>query len=83
MDPLCVENVKVAGSWSATRIVANTVDLTECRMETGRDAAENIPDAELRIIPGMGYDLPAALVKTVADAITTAASRATGARQAK
>jgi hypothetical protein len=52
-------------------------------METGRDAAENIPDAELRIIPGMGYDLPAALVKTVADAITTAASRATGARQAK
>jgi pimeloyl-ACP methyl ester carboxylesterase len=41
-----------------------------------RDTAANIPGAELRIIPGMGHDLPIPLVSTIADAITTAASRA-------
>jgi pimeloyl-ACP methyl ester carboxylesterase len=45
-------------------------------VEGGRDTAANIPGAELRIIPGMGHDLPVALVETIADAITAAASRA-------
>jgi pimeloyl-ACP methyl ester carboxylesterase len=41
-----------------------------------QDTAANIPGAELRIIPGMGHDLPIPLVNTIADAITTAASHA-------
>jgi pimeloyl-ACP methyl ester carboxylesterase len=45
-------------------------------VEGGKDTAANIPGAELRIIPGMGHDLPIPLVKTIADAITAAASRA-------
>jgi hypothetical protein len=45
-------------------------------VEAGRDVAANIPGAELRIIPGMGHDIPPELVKSVADAITAAASRA-------
>jgi pimeloyl-ACP methyl ester carboxylesterase len=45
-------------------------------LEAGRDVAANIRGADLRIIPGMGHDLPPALVATVADAITVAASRA-------
>jgi pimeloyl-ACP methyl ester carboxylesterase len=49
-------------------------------VEGGRDTAANIPGAELRIIPGMGHDLPVALVGTIADAITAAASRASPAK---
>jgi pimeloyl-ACP methyl ester carboxylesterase len=45
-------------------------------VEGGKDTAANIPGAELRIIPGMGHDLPIPLVNTIADAITAAASRA-------
>jgi pimeloyl-ACP methyl ester carboxylesterase len=52
-------------------------------VEGGKDTAKNIPGAELRIVPGMGHDLPVALVKTLADAITSAASRATGGNIAK
>ena len=49
-------------------------------VEGGKDTAANIPGAELRIIPGMGHDLPIPLVTTIADAITAAAFRATGAK---
>ncbi len=35
----------------------------------GRDTAENIAGARLLTIPGMGHDLPLALVDTMADAI--------------
>jgi pimeloyl-ACP methyl ester carboxylesterase len=45
-------------------------------LEAARDMKAIIPGAQLRIIPGMGHDLPPALVKTVVDAITSAASRA-------
>ena len=45
-------------------------------LEAGRDTAASIPDAELRVVPGMGHDLPEALIGTLADAITAAASRA-------
>jgi pimeloyl-ACP methyl ester carboxylesterase len=35
----------------------------------GKDTADNIPGARLLTIPGMGHDLPLALVDTLADAI--------------
>ena len=44
-------------------------------VEGGRDTAANIRGAELRIVPGMGHDLPPALIATVADAIEAAAGR--------
>ncbi|MCA6289506.1 alpha/beta hydrolase [Phenylobacterium sp.] len=44
--------------------------------EGGRDTAAKIPGAELRIIEGMGHDLPPALFGLVADAILAAAARA-------
>src|SRR5262249_585704 len=52
-------------------------------VEAGKDVAANIPGAELRIIPGMGHDLPLARIKNGADAITTAVSRATGDKTSK
>jgi pimeloyl-ACP methyl ester carboxylesterase len=49
-------------------------------VEGGQDTAANIPGAELRVVPGMGHDLPLPLVPVVADAIEAAARRvATGA----
>lgn len=42
----------------------------------GRDTHENIPGSELRIIPGMGHDVPTALNATIADAIAAVAARA-------
>jgi pimeloyl-ACP methyl ester carboxylesterase len=47
-------------------------------LEGGKDTAANLPGAELRIIPGMGHDLPIPLIKAIADGITSAAVRATG-----
>ncbi len=52
-------------------------------VEGGKDTAANIPGAELRIIPGMGHDLPIPLVKTIADAVAAAASRAAGAKASR
>lgn len=43
--------------------------------ENGHDTAENIPNAELRIIEGLGHDIPVALINEFADAITSAAER--------
>lgn len=46
-------------------------------MKVGGEAtAAAIPGAELRVIPGMGHDLPFGLYETFVDAIVTAASRA-------
>jgi pimeloyl-ACP methyl ester carboxylesterase len=42
----------------------------------GEATAAAIPGAELRIVPGMGHDLPPGLYDTFVDAIVTAASRA-------
>ena len=52
-------------------------------VEGGKDTAANIPGSELRIIQGMGHDLPIPLVKTIADAIEAAASRADRRKAAK
>ena len=45
-------------------------------VEGGRDTAANIPGAELRIVEGMGHDLPPALYATFAEAIARAVERA-------
>jgi pimeloyl-ACP methyl ester carboxylesterase len=42
----------------------------------GEATAKAVPGAELRIIPGMGHNLPPALYDTVIDAILAAAARA-------
>jgi pimeloyl-ACP methyl ester carboxylesterase len=42
----------------------------------GRQTAEAIPGAELRIVPGMGHDLPPGLYDIFIEAITAAAARA-------
>ena len=47
-------------------------------LEGGREVAASIPGAELRVIPGMGHDIPDALVPVVLEAITSTASRAAG-----
>jgi pimeloyl-ACP methyl ester carboxylesterase len=44
-------------------------------VEGGRDLAATIPSAELRIVSGMGHDLPAALYDDVVSAICRAAER--------
>jgi pimeloyl-ACP methyl ester carboxylesterase len=45
-------------------------------IEGGRDTAANIKGAELRIVPGMGHDLPLELVDTIADAVAGISSSA-------
>jgi pimeloyl-ACP methyl ester carboxylesterase len=52
-------------------------------VDGGKDTAANIPGAELIVVPGMGHDFPIALVKTFADAITTATSRAAKSKAAE
>ena len=52
-------------------------------VEASRDVAAKIPGAEFRLLPGLGHVIPPALVKDFADAITAAASRATGAKTTK
>ena len=41
----------------------------------GRDTAETIPGAELRIIPGMGHDIPPALYDTIVEGVMSAVAR--------
>jgi pimeloyl-ACP methyl ester carboxylesterase len=52
-------------------------------VEGGKDTARNIPSAELRILPGMGHDLPIPLIGVIADAISSAASRGEAAKRAE
>jgi pimeloyl-ACP methyl ester carboxylesterase len=51
-------------------------------VEGGRDTAENIPGAELRIVPGMGHDLPPALYDVFVETIWSAVERARAAAPA-
>jgi pimeloyl-ACP methyl ester carboxylesterase len=46
-------------------------------VESAEDIAARVPDADLRLIPGLGHHIPVALVPEFADAITAAATRAT------
>ena len=44
--------------------------------ERAEDIAARVPNAELRIIPGMGHAMPVELMPEFVDAITSAAERA-------
>jgi len=65
----------------APKVVIHGLEDPVVPVEAGRDVAPNIPGAELRLIPGMGHDLPVALVKSIADGNTAAASRAASLNQ--
>lgn len=57
-------------------VVLHGADDPLIRVDCGRDVAANIPGARLRVIDGMGHDLPVALTATFADAICEAAAPA-------
>ena len=44
-------------------------------VEGGRDTAENIPGAELIIVPGVGHEMPAAVLDVFVDGILSAVAR--------
>jgi pimeloyl-ACP methyl ester carboxylesterase len=60
----------------APTVVLHGADDPMFPVEHGKDTAASIPGAELRVIPGLGHDLPDALVPVFADAIAAAAKRA-------
>ncbi|EJL30673.1 putative hydrolase or acyltransferase of alpha/beta superfamily [Caulobacter sp. AP07] len=61
---------------TAPTVVLHGADDPLVRVEGGKDTAATIPGAELRIIDGMGHDLPAAVHDAFIDAVNTAAARA-------
>jgi pimeloyl-ACP methyl ester carboxylesterase len=60
----------------APTLVLHGTDDPLVPVEAGRDTAANIAGAELLEIPGMGHDVPVALVDRIADAIAGVAQRA-------
>ncbi len=60
---------------SCPTVVLHGADDPLVPVDGGEDTARVIPGAELRIIPGMGHDLPIALIPTLVDAIEAAAAR--------
>ena len=54
---------------TAPTLVIHGADDPLVPVEGGRDTAESIPGATILEVPGMGHDLPLALVETIADAI--------------
>jgi len=61
---------------SVPAVVLHGADDPLLRATAGEQTARAIPGAELRIVPGMGHDLPPGVYDVVADAIIAAASRA-------
>ena len=57
-------------------VVLHGADDPLVRLAGGEATAAAIPGAELRVIPGMGHDLPPALHDTFIDAILAAVARA-------
>ncbi|MET0273281.1 MAG: alpha/beta hydrolase, partial [Phenylobacterium sp.] len=66
---------KLAGITAPT-VVIHGADDPLVPLTGGQDTAENIPGAELVVIPGMGHDFPPQLYDTVVEAIMTAVERA-------
>lgn len=64
-------------------VVVHGADDPLVPVEGGKDTAENIPGAELRVVPGMGHDFPLGLVKTYADAVSSVVARSRGAKAAE
>jgi len=60
----------------APTVVLHGADDPDVPMEAARDIAEWIPGAELRILPGLGHNIPLPLVPEFVEAITAAAARA-------
>lgn len=60
---------------TAPTVVVHGADDPLVPVDGGRDTAANIAGAELRVVPGMGHDLPPALYSVVVDAVETAATR--------
>ena len=65
---------KLAGVTAPTVVIHGDGDPL-VPVEGGRDTAENIPGAELRIVPGMGHDFPPQLFGEIADGIMRAVER--------
>jgi pimeloyl-ACP methyl ester carboxylesterase len=61
---------------TAPTVVLHGADDPLVRVEGGKDTAATIPGAELRIIEGMGHDLPEGVREAFVDAVKTAAARA-------
>lgn len=61
---------------TAPTVVIHGADDPLVPLAAGEDTAANIPGAELRVIPGMGHDVPAALYDELADGICRAVERA-------
>jgi pimeloyl-ACP methyl ester carboxylesterase len=66
---------KLKGVTAPTVVVHGAADPL-VPVEGGQDTAQNIPGAELLIIPGMGHDLPPPLFDQLVDAIVAVAARA-------
>lgn len=62
----------------APTMVVHGADDPLMPLAAGRDTAQSIENAELRVIPGMGHDFPPQLYDTIVDAIDSAAKRAAG-----
>jgi pimeloyl-ACP methyl ester carboxylesterase len=60
----------------APTVVLHGADDPLVPIEGGKDTAASIAGSELVVIPGMGHDLPLALVAQVAEVIDKAAKRA-------
>jgi len=60
---------------TAPTVVLHGADDPLVPVAAGRDTAANIPGAELRVIEGMGHDLPPALYETFVEAILRAVER--------
>jgi pimeloyl-ACP methyl ester carboxylesterase len=61
---------------TAPTVVLHGADDPLVPVDGGRDTAASIPGAELRVIPGMGHDMPPALYDIFLDAIMRAVERA-------
>lgn len=62
-----------------TVVLHGTADIF-VSVEAGKDTAQAIPGAELRLVEGMGHELAIGLVGAISEAIIAAAERATGQR---
>lgn len=61
---------------TAPTLVIHGADDPLVPLACGRDTADNIPGAELLIIPGMGHDFPPQLFPVIADAVERVTRRA-------
>ena len=70
------------GQLSAPTVVIHGEDDPLVPLAGGRDTAENIPGAELIVVPGVGHEMPAPVLDVFVEGILSAAARAKAAAQA-